>query len=52
MTEDSLTDAGYTGVGEILQQGQVTVAQATNPEGEPVLVELGRDGKVLRELNR
>ncbi|SMO51149.1 hypothetical protein [Paracoccus laeviglucosivorans] len=48
----SLTGAGYTAIGEILQQGHVTVAQATNPEGEPVLVELGVDGKVLRELNR
>ncbi|MTH35179.1 hypothetical protein GL279_11255 [Paracoccus limosus] len=48
----SLADAGYTEVGQILQQGPVTVAQATNPEGEPVLVEIGIDGQVLRELNR
>ncbi len=48
----SLTQAGYTGIGQVLQQGPVTVAQATNPEGEPVLVEVGVDGSVLRELNR
>lgn len=48
----SLADAGYRDVGQILQQGPVTVAQATNPEGEPVLVEVGVDGEVLRELNR
>lgn len=48
----SLADAGYREVGQILQQGPVTVAQATNPEGEPVLVEVGIDGEVLRELNR
>lgn len=48
----SLTEAGYTAIGQILQQGPVTVAQATNPEGEPVLVEIGTDGRVLRELNR
>lgn len=48
----SLTEAGYRDVGQILQQGPVTVAQATNPEGEPVLVEIGTDGEVRRELNR
>lgn len=48
----SLTDAGYTEVAEILQQGPITIARATNPEGEPVLVEVGVDGKILRELNR
>ena len=48
----SLADAGYREVGQILQQGPVTVAQATNPEGEPVLVEVGVDGEVLRELSR
>lgn len=48
----SLTEAGYTGIGQILQQGPVTVAQATNPEGEAVLVEIATNGEVLRELNR
>jgi len=48
----SLTDAGYTQIGQILQQGRVTVAQATNPEGEAVLVELAPNGQVVRELNR
>lgn len=48
----SLTEAGYREIGQILQQGPVTVAQATNPEGEPVLVEVAVDGEVLRELNR
>lgn len=48
----SLTDAGYTQIGQILQQGRVTVAQATNPEGEAVLVEVAPDGRVVRELNR
>ncbi|MTH79672.1 hypothetical protein [Paracoccus aestuariivivens] len=47
-----LEDAGYTDIGQILQQGRVTIAQATNPEGEAVLVELGPKGRVVRELNR
>ncbi|MTH59980.1 hypothetical protein [Paracoccus litorisediminis] len=48
----NLTEAGYTEIGQILQQGPITIAQATNPEGEPVLVELGPKGRVVRELNR
>ncbi|MFH5774491.1 hypothetical protein ACHFJ0_09570 [Paracoccus sp. NGMCC 1.201697] len=48
----TLTEAGYTELGQILQQGRVTVAQATNPEGEPVLVEIAPNGRVVRELNR
>lgn len=48
----SLGKAGYTNVGQILQQGPITVAQATNPEGEPVLVEIGPKGRIVRELNR
>lgn len=47
-----LTEAGYTEIGQILQQGPITIAQATNPEGEQVLVELGPRGRVVRELNR
>ncbi|MDS9467978.1 hypothetical protein RGQ15_10415 [Paracoccus sp. MBLB3053] len=48
----SLSQAGYTSVGQILQQGPITIAQATNPEGEPVLVEIAPNGDVVRELNR
>lgn len=47
-----LTDAGYTAVGQILQQGRITIAQATNPEGETVLVEIAPNGRIVRELNR
>lgn len=48
----ALDEAGYTDVGQILRQGPVGVAQATNPEGERVLVEIGPDGEIVRELNR
>ncbi|WP_134681322.1 hypothetical protein [Paracoccus ravus] len=48
----SLTEAGYTEIGQILQQGPITIAQVTNPEGERVLVELDPAGQVVRELNR
>lgn len=48
----ALTAAGYTSVGEITQDGPRTMAQAVNPEGETVTVELNPDGEVLREVNR
>ena len=48
----ALDEAGYTDIGRILRQGPVGVAQATNPEGERVLVEIGPDGEIVRELNR
>lgn len=48
----ALTEAGYSGIGEISQQGPRILAMAINPEGEPVAVELDRQGEVLREINR
>lgn len=48
----ALTSAGYSRIGEITQEGPRVIAQATNPEGEPVLVELSPEGRVLREINR
>ncbi|RCW88887.1 hypothetical protein [Paracoccus lutimaris] len=48
----ALTEAGYSGIGEITQNGPRVLAMATNPEGEPVAVELDPQGEVLREINR
>ncbi|ABL69418.1 hypothetical protein [Paracoccus denitrificans] len=48
----ALTSAGYSRIGEILQDGPRVVAQAVNPEGEPVAVELNPKGQVMREINR
>ena len=48
----ALTEAGYSGIGEISQQGPRILAMAINPEGEPVAVELDPQGEVLREINR
>lgn len=48
----ALTSAGYSRIGEITQDGRRVVAQAVNPEGEPVAVELSPQGRVLREINR
>lgn len=48
----ALTDAGYSEIGEISQRGPRILAMAINPEGEPVAVELDRQGEVLREINR
>ena len=48
----ALTSAGYSRIGEIMQDGPRVVAQAVNPEGEPVAVELNPQGQVMREINR
>lgn len=48
----ALTSAGYSRIGEIMQDGPRVVAQAVNPEGEPVAVELNPKGQVTREINR
>lgn len=48
----TLTEAGYSGIGEITQRGPRILAMAVNPEGEPVAVELDGQGEVLREINR
>lgn len=48
----ALTEAGYSGIGEITRRGPRILAMAVNPEGEPVAVELDGQGGVLREINR
>ncbi|MDQ7261646.1 hypothetical protein NM680_07525 [Paracoccus sp. PS-1] len=48
----ALTSAGYSRIGEIMQDGPRVVALAVNPEGEPVAVELNPRGQVMREINR
>lgn len=48
----ALTEAGYQDIGQITRNGPRALAMAVNPEGEPVLVELGREGVVLREVAR
>lgn len=48
----ALTAAGYTQLGEITQDGPRVTAQANNPEGEPVLLELNPQGRVVREIAR
>ncbi|WP_323717548.1 hypothetical protein [Paracoccus aminovorans] len=48
----ALTGAGYSRIGEIVQDGPRAVAQAVNPEGEAVSVEMNAEGRVLREINR
>ncbi|RDD71073.1 hypothetical protein DVR11_12800, partial [Paracoccus versutus] len=48
----ALTSAGYSRIGEIMQDGTRVLAQAVNPEGEPVAVELSPKGQVTREINR
>lgn len=47
----ALTAAGYSRIGEITQDGPRIMAQAINPEGEPVKVELSPKGQVKREIN-
>lgn len=48
----ALTSAGYSQLGEISRDGARVMAQAVNPEGEPVLVELNPQGAVVREIAR
>ncbi|MFC3568195.1 hypothetical protein [Paracoccus simplex] len=48
----ALTATGYSGLGEITQDGRRILAQAVNPEGEPVSLEMNAQGRVMREINR
>lgn len=48
----SLADNGYSEIGTIASQGPRIVAEAVNPEGEAVTLELNPGGEVLREINR
>lgn len=50
--EQALTSAGYTQIGTVAKAGPRMVAQAVNPQGEKVSVELDANGQVLREVNR
>lgn len=43
------TAAGYTAPGTVTREGPRTLIQATNPQGESVLLELGPKGDVVRE---
>lgn len=47
----ALTEAGYGEIGAIMAMGPGAVAQAVNPEGEAVLLELDPAGQVIREVN-
>ncbi|UXU74487.1 MULTISPECIES: hypothetical protein [unclassified Paracoccus (in: a-proteobacteria)] len=49
---DALTAAGYKDVGPVMRHGPLHLAPATNPEGEPVMLELNDQGQVQREINR
>ncbi|MBC9245752.1 hypothetical protein H4P12_03270 [Paracoccus sp. 11-3] len=48
----TLTEAGYSNFGFLRPQGNSVVIEATNPQGENVLLELGADGDVVRETAR
>lgn len=48
----ALRAAGYTQPGALTQRGARTLAEALNPQGEPVLVQLDAQGNVLRETIR
>lgn len=48
----ALDRAGYTQPGTILRAGPRTLAEAVNPAGEPVTVELNPRGEVVRETAR
>ena len=47
-----LSEAGYTTLGLLRQQGPRVLLDATNPQGEAVTLELDRGGEVLRESAR
>lgn len=47
-----LTEAGYTALGLLQRQGPRVVLDATNPQGEPVTLELDRNGELVRESAR
>ena len=48
----TLTEAGYSDFGFLRPQGPRIVIEATNPDGEPVLLELDPQGEVIRESAR
>lgn len=48
----TLIEAGYSNFGFLRPQGASVVIEATNPQGENVLLELGADGDVVRETAR
>lgn len=48
----ALSDAGYGNFGFLRPQGDSVLIEATNPQGEAVLLELGADGDVMRETAR
>lgn len=47
-----LSDAGYTALGLLRQQGPRIILDATNPQGEAVTLELDRMGELIRESAR
>lgn len=47
-----LSEAGYTALGLLRQQGPRVLLDATNPQGEAVTLELDRGGEVVRESAR
>lgn len=47
-----LSGAGYTGFGFLRADGPRLMLEATNPQGEPVTLELDRQGEVVRETAR
>lgn len=48
----ALSDAGYTDFGFLRPQAGAIVLEATNPQGENVLLELDADGELVRETAR
>ncbi|SNT71641.1 hypothetical protein [Paracoccus seriniphilus] len=49
---EKLNDAGYTEIGKPRPAGPRIEMEATNPAGETVILEVDRNGEVLRELAR
>ena len=50
--QGALDGAGYTDIGQITREGPRVSVEATNPEGEPVRVEVNPRGEVMRETAR
>ena len=49
---EALGAAGYTALGDMSRQGPRMVVEATNPQGESVVVEVNPGGEVVRESAR
>lgn len=49
---EALGAAGYTALGEVSREGPRTLVEATNPQGESVVVEVNPRGEVVRESAR